>query len=103
MLIQPFSVWGDGFFFQVVELSARSDGGDMKGGAGDLQSCLEHVVPIMSSGAEAFYRWMQSDHCVGHGGTGGIGIKATVDLTTLVQQRLQPAWVGPGPGGGKES
>ena len=51
---------------------------------------------------------MQSDHGASHVVTGRIGIEAAVDRVTLVQQRLQPAWVGSGPrrwrgnGGGDE-
>ena len=51
--------------------------------------------------AEAFDGGVQSGHGASHIVTDGIGIEAAIDLVTLVQQRLQPAWVGPGPGGGE--
>jgi hypothetical protein len=63
--------------------------------------CLEHVVPVVFRRTEAFDGWVQSDHGASHVVTGGIGIEAAIDRVTLVQQRLQPAWVGSGPGGGE--
>ena len=60
---------------------------------------LEHVVPVVGRRAEAFDGRMQSDHGGGHGVAGGVGIEAAVDLASLVQQRREPARVGPGAGG----
>src|SRR6059036_3678032 len=44
---------------------------------------------------------MQSGHRAGHVVTDGISVEAAVDLPTLVEQGAQPAWVGPGAGGGQ--
>src|SRR3982074_2648339 len=43
---------------------------------------------------------MQSAHGMGHGVSGGVGIKAAVEFVALIDERGQPAWVGPGAGGG---
>ena len=66
-----------------------------------LRADFEHVAPVVSGRAKALDNRMQGDHSGGHAVAGGIGIEAAVDRVTLVQQRLQPAWVGPGPGGGE--
>ena len=60
---------------------------------------VEHVVPIVLSGAEALDGGVQGDHGASHGVTRGVGIEAAVNLAALVQQRLQPSRVGPCAGG----
>ena len=55
----------------------------------------------MGNGTEAFDGRVQSDQRAGHVVADGIGIKAAVDLATLIEQGAQPAWVGPGAGGGQ--
>ena len=47
------------------------------------------------------YGWVKSDHSFGHGVTGGIGVKATVDLLSLTDEGRKPAWIGSGTGGGE--
>jgi hypothetical protein len=77
--------------------------GSVKRRAWDDALCfsLEHVVPVVLRRTEAFDGGVQSGHGASHIIPGGIGIEAAIELTTLVQQRLQPARVGPGPGRGE--
>ena len=44
---------------------------------------------------------MKLDHALGHGLTGGIGIKAAIDGQALGDERWQPRRVGSGTGGGE--
>ena len=62
---------------------------------------FEHVVPVVGGRAKAFDAWVQSHHGVGHLVASGIGIKATIYLSRLIQQGLEPSWVGPGAGSGE--
>ena len=55
----------------------------------------------MGGRAKAFDAWVQSHHGVGHLVASGIGIKATIDLSRLIQQGFEPSWIGPGAGGGE--
>ena len=41
---------------------------------------------------------MQGDHRCRHLVAGGISVEAAVDRATVVEQRLEPKWVGPGAG-----
>ena len=66
-----------------------------------LCSCFEHIVPVVGRGAKALDAGVQCDHGVRHEVAGGIGIKAAIDLSRLIQQGLEPSWVGPGAGGGE--
>jgi hypothetical protein len=40
----------------------------------------------------------RANHGMGHGVSGGVGIKAAVELVALIDERDQPTWVGPGAG-----
>jgi hypothetical protein len=44
---------------------------------------------------------VQGQHGIGHLVASGIGIKATIYLSRLIQQGLEPSWVGPGAGSGE--
>jgi len=46
--------------------------------------------------AKALDAWVQSHHGVRHVVAGGIGVEAAIDLGSLIQQGLEPSWVGPG-------
>ena len=66
-----------------------------------LCSCFEHIVPVVGGRAKALDAGVQSNHGVRHLVAGGIGVKATIDLRRVIQQGLEPSWVGPGAGGGE--
>ena len=66
-----------------------------------LCSCFEHIVPVVGGRAKALDAGVQSNHGVRHLVAGGIGVKAAIDLRSLIQQGLEPSWVGPGAGGGE--
>ena len=66
-----------------------------------LCSGFEHIVPVVGARAKALAVWVESHHGVGHLVAGGIGVKATIDLSRLIQQRFEPSWAGPGAGGGE--
>ena len=63
--------------------------------------CFEHVVPVVGGRAKASDAGVQGHHGVGHLVASGISIKAAIDLSRLIQQGLEPSWVGPGAGGGE--
>ena len=44
---------------------------------------------------------MKLDHGMGHGLTGGIGVKAAVDFQVLFKEWSQPSGIWPGAGGGE--
>jgi hypothetical protein len=58
-----------------------------------LCSCFEHIVPVVGGGAKALDAGLQSHHGVRHVVAGGVGVKATIDLSRLIQQGLEPSWV----------
>ena len=63
--------------------------------------CFEHVVPVVGGRAKALDAGVQGHHGIGHLVASGISIKAAIDLSRLIQQGLEPSWVGPGAGGGE--
>lgn len=62
--------------------------------------CLEHVVPVVQSGTEAFDGGMEADHAAGHVFPGGVGVETTVDLIALGNESAKPTGVCSGAGGG---
>jgi hypothetical protein len=46
----------------------------------------EHVVPVLLGGPQALDSRIEPDHRLGHGFTGGVGIKAAVNWRTGFQE-----------------
>ena len=46
-------------------------------------------------------RRIKRDHGIGHIVAGGVGVKATVNFTSLGDDGWEPNWIGPGSGGGE--
>ena len=65
-----------------------------------LESCLKNVVPVVVRGAKTLDGGMEGDHGVSHVIAGGIGVEATGNEVTSVDEGSQPARVGPSTGGG---
>ena len=78
-----------------------STGEEAEGWPGGLGSGSEDVVPVVEGRAKALDGGMEGDHGASHGVTGGVGIKTTVNVATLIQQRPQPVRVGAGAGRGE--
>jgi hypothetical protein len=66
--------------------------------AGEL---TKEVVPVLGGRTQAADGRIKIVHALGHGITGGIGVKAAIDRQASGDQRCQPRWVRPGAGGGK--
>ena len=61
---------------------------------------LEDVVPVVLVWGETFYPGVNCDHVAGHSLAGGIGVKAAVDLETLMDEPREPARIRSGAGRG---
>ena len=51
-----------------------------------MRVSLKYPVPIMSGRAKSFDGRISFNHLGGHGFSGGIGIKTTINFTTFFQQ-----------------
>jgi hypothetical protein len=84
------------FSFQVEGLFYS----EQAAGFGDgLSKGLEEVVPVVMGWAEALDGRVSSDHALGHGVSGGVGVEAAEDRNTSEDETGQPTGIGTSAGG----
>ena len=65
-----------------------------------LRSRLEDLVPVLQWRPEARNGGMGLDHRTGHLIAGGVGVEATTDELSALDEGFEPDGIGPGAGGG---